>query len=197
MGEKQHLLPSDFGHQRTHSQHHLPLLYITFLFPSYWYSQITSSLTWAPFKCCTTTALAIMDVTYGLNRLKDPLQPHWAMSLFLLISLWKPFVSCSTTTRMPRWSSFFLENTPSLVTMPKPVKPQNHVKTSWLTCQSLQAPAQGGSLLRRKKLLQPCRQVDWKKELRMWSLLGKLLKELIKRGRGWCGYELLFTGQGP
>jgi hypothetical protein len=26
---------------------------------------------------CTTTALAIMDVPYGLNRLKDPLQPHW------------------------------------------------------------------------------------------------------------------------
>jgi len=25
----------------------------------------------------TTTALAIMDVPYGLNRLKDPLQPHW------------------------------------------------------------------------------------------------------------------------
>jgi len=28
------------------------------------------------------------------------------MSLFLLIRLWKPFVSCGTTTRMPRWSSF-------------------------------------------------------------------------------------------
>jgi len=27
--------------------------------------------------CCTNTALAIMDVPYGLNRLKDPLQPHW------------------------------------------------------------------------------------------------------------------------
>jgi len=34
-------------------------------------------LTWAPFKCCPTTVLAIMDVPYGLNRLKDPLQPHW------------------------------------------------------------------------------------------------------------------------
>jgi len=85
---------------------HLQLLYLTFLFPLCWYSGITNSeinLTWAPFKCVaqiqhlpswmSPTASTGSRTLYNLIG---------TMSLFLLIRLWKPFVSCSTTTRMSR-----------------------------------------------------------------------------------------------
>jgi len=53
-------------------------LYVTFLLLFLNNKLIDKCKLWLHLNAaCTTTALAIMDVPYGLNRLKDPLQPHW------------------------------------------------------------------------------------------------------------------------